>query len=198
MTNDELQRAIDDITTSDGGMAAPVTPVMSGDANEENEQLAGEFGGATAAPAMTPAEAVAAELNDQPVTSPVMPADSIAAEPVVENIVDEAPVVAEVAPAVTPEVVPEEASAPAFEMPATEEVKGDVDLEEVKKNALRELYPLLKNMNINPEQAFAICKEVAEMGEKGAFQEAFEAARKISDDAKRAEALFSIVEMIEK
>lgn len=231
MSNDELQRAIDDITS--GGASTPVMPApASNGVVDENEELVNEFGGvAPTKPAMSVAEQVAAELGETPTSAvpivepagssvsdePSVPAEPVAPiEPValgvdqaVENSINE-PVVPEMPAAPdmseegsmmadsaapeTPEVseVPEELK---MEEPVT---AGDVDLEEVKRNALRELYPLLKNMNINPEQAYDICKQVAEMGEKGAIAEALEAAKKISDDQTRANALLEIVEMIGK
>lgn len=207
MSNDELQRAIDDITQNGGaGMAVPTTPVM-GD-NDENEQLAREFGGDDAGDAMgqtgdvapiAPATpSFATEAPSEPVTTPTMPE----AAPVMSQSDFEAPKAdAEVMEEAPKFDLPEVEKTEEVEKAAPEVEKGvnaDADLEEVKKSALKELYPLLKNMNINPEQAFEICKEVAEMGEKGAFNEAFEAAKKISDDNKRANALFEIVQMIDK
>lgn len=186
MSNDELQKAIDDITQSDAGMAAPVTPIMSGDDNDNgNDQLADEFS-ANVVPEPKIGEAVSAEPTFQP---PVAEFNEAPAEPEVKQEIPE-----EAEENAAPETPVEEVK----EEPKFEASTGEVDLEEVKKNALRELYPLLKNMNINPEQAFEICKEVAKDGEKGAIKEAFEAAKKISDDSKRADALLEIVEMINK
>lgn len=199
MNNDELQKAIDDITSSD--VVAPVSPApVNNGVTDENEQLINEFGGdKPAQPAASVAEQVAAELNDMPV--PPSPVEPIAPEP--EKSVDEPvmsveleqPVAANEPMAAEPEVPDFSATTGEVTAAAANDV---VDLEEVKKNALLELYPLLKNMNINPEQAYDICKQVAEMGEKDALKEAFEVAKKISDDTTRANALFEIVEMIEK
>ena len=261
MSNDELQKAIDDITLGDAGMSAPVTPAME---NSENNKLADEIANALAEndfEAVGPAPIMSGEMQQAPeaqqapaipevkeeetpqmpeVEEPVAemseempevaePEDELemkfTPEPVVEEKEEsveepaEVPEMPEVAPSEAFEAEMEKMAKEAEEEPVevpempeevkeepvveekVEEIKTEAepskDLEEVKKNALKELYPLLKDMNINPEQAYNICKEVAEMGEKEALGEAFEAAKKIADPAKRAEALFEIVKMIE-
>ena len=198
MNNDELQKAIDDITSSNVGAPVASTPV-SDDATDENEQLVNEFGTPTveaAAPAMSVVEQVAAELGEAPaavVEEPVAPAEPVSIPEAPAMVMPEEPVVPAVETVAPAEpVVEEPVAAPA------NTTTDATNLEEVKKNALKELYPLLKNMNINPEQAYDICKQVAEMGEKDAILEAFEAAKKIGDDATRANALFEIVKMIEE
>lgn len=249
MSNDELQKAIDDITMSDAGMSAPVTPAMD---DSENDQLADEMANALVesdfeavepAPIMSgetlmntempevkevevpqmPEVAVKPEeeavgMEEMGIPAPEMPMPAMMTEPevaVTSESTKEEPELIEAMPDVEAPIPEPEMEVPVEEPEVVEEVEKmpeevapevvekvetepTGDLEEIKKNALRELYPLLKNMNINPEQAYDICKEVAEMGEEKALGEAFEHAKKISDVNKRANALFDIVKMIEK
>lgn len=116
-----------------------------------------------------------------------------------------------------PEVTEEPAPAPAVEEttveaePATETVKEekvvettiekpkDAELEEVKINALKELYPLLEKMNVNSRQKFDICmKVVEETGEKGATESALSAAKGIADEEERGECLMKLVDIIDE
>lgn len=72
------------------------------------------------------------------------------------------------------------------------------DLSQVKEQALRDLFPLMDKINIMPEQKYRIYEDMFElMGDSSALKSALEAAKQISDDAKRGEALLSIVEMID-
>ena len=117
--------------------------------------------------------------------APAMPAMP-AAEP--------AAPVAETAPA---------AAEPAPAMPAMSAVPsvasyGDPDIAQVKEAALRELFPLMDKINVNPVQKFRIYKDIVELThDKSVIEPAYSAARKISDERARAEALLFLVELID-
>ena len=73
---------------------------------------------------------------------------------------------------------------------------ADADLEQIKNDALTELYPLLANMKVNPNQKFDICMKVYDKtGDKGALGGALAAAKEMDVDAK-GEALMKIIEKI--
>ena len=73
---------------------------------------------------------------------------------------------------------------------------ADAELEQIKNDALMELYPLLANMKVNPNQKFDICMKVYDkMGDKGALSGALAAAKEMDVDAK-GEALMKIIEKI--
>lgn len=75
------------------------------------------------------------------------------------------------------------------------EVSGD--LEAVKTAALIELYPLLPTMNVNPRQKFDICMTVIEKtGDKGAASIALDAAKQIVDATEKGDCLMKLVEQI--
>ncbi|MBQ3429891.1 hypothetical protein IJG21_00495 [Candidatus Saccharibacteria bacterium] len=202
MNNDELQKAIDDITKSDAGGAA--------EGASENDALVDEMvkaGMPTTgeAPSLAPitgateaagaAEPVAPEMA----AVPEIKIPEIGAMPPVEEKA-EAPVAAVEAAAVAPEVSTTVPEVPVTE-PATAEVSTPeigapkADLEKIEKEALKELYPLLNKVDLPAEEKFDICMKVAKE-DKDAIAGAFDAAKEIADETKRAEALVKILEGI--
>ncbi len=199
MNNDELQKAIDDITKENAPVAEAAPAV---DTVAENEQLANELAGATApvAPALeapdfeaAPAPAVPETpgmppMPETPVASaPEAPAEASAPEPVAEAAPASAPApepepVAEAAPAVKPEIqlgntemIGETPAAPA----------GDTLHE-----AMRELYPLLDRVSMTNEEKFDICMQVEDAQ---AVAKALEYAKQFTDETQKANALLEII-----
>ena len=70
---------------------------------------------------------------------------------------------------------------------------------EVKKAALRDLAPLLDKVNIDNAQKFEIYRDIFnDLKDYTALEPAYQAAREISDETERAEALLYLVKSIDK
>ena len=88
----------------------------------------------------------------------------------------------------TPAVVPETVAVPSVE------VAGD-QFENVKKQMLQDLYPLMDKIKMQPEQKFKVYKQMIETtGSKEMITSAYEAVKEIGNEEVRAEALLFLVE----
>lgn len=219
MSNDELQKAIDDITNGDGAIGdnAAVDAADTGVASVPLPDDLAAGGSATADTNLNFVETPDASAGTSadifgvpptPNTTAAMPADlaNPAAAAAPEAPIENSPAtdLGASAPAAPVETtVPADLSAmPApFEVPAMAPAMVNVggDLEAVKTAALIELYPLLPSMNVNPRQKFDICMTVIEKtGDKGATSVALDAAKMISDAAEKGDCLMKLVEAINK
>ncbi|MBQ6395994.1 hypothetical protein IJH89_00200 [Candidatus Saccharibacteria bacterium] len=215
MSNDELQKAIDDITRDN---AAPVAPEAGAVANEA---LANEIAGAPSKGeglALNPlGEMPAAPAPAVPETPGMPPAGEASGEQEVsegvgqevENAIkdmgaDEASAVEVSNTSRDGGIAPVQAfsdeqaaeikigtSAPAEQ--ANSSMKSE-DLGRIEKEAIKELYPLLAYVDLPAEGKFEICMKVAEEDSR-ALGNALEAAKRIRDEKKKAEALLKIVEL---
>ena len=71
----------------------------------------------------------------------------------------------------------------------------NMQFEEVKKQMLQDLYPLMDKIKMQPEQKFKVYKQMIEStGSKDMITSAYEAVKGIGDEAERAEALLFLVE----
>jgi hypothetical protein len=126
---------------------------------------------------------VLAGLNQQ--------ADEVAAIPTVTEDMSAAP-----EPIEEPVIptMPEPVVAPApVTMPP---VSGD--LESIKQNALTELRPLVDKLNVAPEEKFdTYLLLLRSTDDQALIAPAFEAARAITDEARRAQALLDIIKEID-
>lgn len=88
------------------------------------------------------------------------------------------------------------------EAPVTPEVSEEApvsDLAGVKQNILKELLPLLDKTEKTPEEKFEIYKDAIEtMHDVKTIEGAYRAASQITDETKKADALFTIMEVIDK
>lgn len=188
MNNDELQKAIDDITNNNA--AAEAAPAV--DATAENEQLASELtGAAPAAPAaeFAPAPAPAPEIPAEPGMPPVAGeavapemAEAVAPAAGAAPAVEEAPEAAEVEAPAVPEI--KLSSAPVAE--AAPAASDDDTLNE----AYKALYPLLDKVEMPVEEKFDITMKFGEPAK------ALELAKQIADDTSKANALMKIIEKL--
>ena len=108
-----------------------------------------------------------------------------------------APTAVETMPEVTPEAVAtEETVAPSSNNNETAGNEGaNIQFEEVKKQMLQDLYPLMDKIKMQPEQKFKVYKQMIEStGSKDMITSAYEAVKGIGDEAERAEALLFLVE----
>ena len=195
MNNDELQKAIDDITKE--STAAPTENVAA-----EAEALANEIAGVAApsgAPttgegvALSPAGAAAPAIEIPAAPAPAVPeglamppsaaapaaAPAAAAEPVAEK------------PVAEPKA--EEPTLAKIEEPKEEPKTEATGMEDIKKEALKELYPLLDKTDMTAEEKYDICMGMKE--EKDAVRRALDYAKQFSDTDKKVDALLKIYRM---
>ena len=171
----DLQKAIDDITKT-----TSVDPVFSDPVAAPSSVPEGDTGELDAA------------VGPFPAPEPVMPEPMTMPEPVIPEPVASEPVVPE---------LPEIPVAP--ELPATPvdeaTVPENLNIEQVKEAALRDLAPILAKMHINPSQKFRIYRDIYEtMNDYTVLEPAYEAAKGIGDENERGEALLYLVEAIDK
>lgn len=99
----------------------------------------------------------------------------------------------EVEPIATP--TPEPVVTP---MPASVPSLGNSDLEYIKKDALSELRPLVDKLNVAPEEKFdTYLLLLRSTDDQALIAPAHEAARAITDEARRAQALLDIIKEID-
>ena len=93
-----------------------------------------------------------------------------------------------------------EAAAPVINLetaaPVTPEAANeDSKLEDVKKQMLQDLYPLMDKIKINPDQKFKVYKQMIEStGDKEMITAAYDTAKSLADETERAEALLYLIE----
>lgn len=100
--------------------------------------------------------------------------------------------------AVAPAV--EEPVAPVVEEPVTAPIETPVvsDLEEIKKDALSELRPLIDKLDVSPEEKFdTLLLIIRSTDDQSLLAATHEAAKAIPDDSRRAQALLDIIKEID-
>lgn len=218
MSNDELQKAIDDITNGEAEMNA-----SSSDAPANNDilgtppapDISTEMPAGAPAPVSetaNPATEATSELdeaslgadplaglNPDDITLNTTNTNATAPEtvaPVSEVSPVEAPTTTPGAPAIVSEPA---VSAPIEDIPMAEPIIGNsgampevkAEMGGIKAEALKELYPLLdKVSSMTDKEKFDVCMEVG----TEALPNALQYAKKISDEAEKAEALVKIIE----
>ena len=182
--DNDLQKAIDDITNTTSidpvfsdPVAAP-SSVPEGDTGELDEPV-GPF-----------PEPKVATVTEAP--SPIAPLESMNI-PEIKNFGTPAPE-APAAPA-----APEAPAAPVLEQPMPEPVPQSLSTGEVKKAALRDLVPLLDKINMNSSEKFGIYRDIFDdLKDYTVLDPAYRAAREITDETERANALLYLVKSIDK
>jgi hypothetical protein len=97
-------------------------------------------------------------------------------------------------PAPAHEATPEPAPSPAQEAVA----EMGIDLNDIKKDAITELRPLVDKLDLNPEEKFDIYLLILRStDDKTLIAPAHAAARNIVDEARRAQALLDIIKEID-
>jgi hypothetical protein len=75
---------------------------------------------------------------------------------------------------------------------------GDPALDKIKNSALEELKPLVGKLNLNPEEKFdTLLLIIRSTDDQSLLDEAHDAAKNISDEAKRAQALLDIIKEVD-
>jgi hypothetical protein len=106
-----------------------------------------------------------------------------------------------VAPATPPAVpsIPGFPSPSSSVSPASAVPSASGDLDQVKMSALNDLKPIIDRVNIAPEDKFKIYREILEdMPDKTVIEPAYNAAKQITDEAEKAEALLLVVQKIDE
>ncbi len=208
--DNDLQKAIDDIkktTSTDPVFSDPVaapSSVPEGDTGELSEPV-GPFPTPEPVAPLAPEPTPVAE--QQPVMEQPIVEQTIVEQPIVEQPVMEqpAPVVEQPIPPMTPEVQTPEFSAPpiaeteTFETITTNTPAQNLNMHQVKEAALRDLVPLIDRLNMDAEQKFNLYRDIFEnMKDYTVLEPAYRIAKEITDETKRAEALFYLIESIDK
>ncbi|MBR3236680.1 hypothetical protein IKF92_03330 [Candidatus Saccharibacteria bacterium] len=201
VADNDLQKAIDDITNTTNvdpvfsdPVAAP-SSVPEGDTGELDEAV-GPFPEPKVSTIEKTPEPIAPleSMNIPEFNMPPAPSVPEAAPAPVAP----APAPVAPAPAPTPEPAPAPAPAPAPE-PAPEPIPESLNTSEVKKAALRDLVPLLDRISMDESEKFKIYRDIFDdLKDYTILEPAYRAAREISDETERAEALLYLVKSIDK
>lgn len=189
--DNDLQKAIDNITNTTNvdpvfsdPVAAP-SSVPEGDTGELGDPV-GPFPEpkvemvAPAPEPIAPLESMnIPELNNMPMPpQEVTPADMPAPEPV-------QPV----------NVAPEPMPAPSV----SETTGSNLSVRQIKEAALRDLAPVLNNLDLDTRQKFNIYKDIfEELRDYSVLEPAYHTAKEMTDETERAKALLYVVEAIDK
>jgi len=123
--------------------------------------------------------------------------DTEVAEETPAPVTTEEPVADPPTPAVEPTAAVEPAPMPA-PTPATPSVSGDSELDSIKKDALSELRPLVDKLNVSAEEKFdTYLLLLRSTDDKALIAPAHDAAKNITDEARRAQALLDIIKEID-
>lgn len=159
---------------SDDQELAKVLAGINGEAEEASE-----------APAEPAADAPATDANAA--AAPVLP------EPAAPIVMPPLPPVAEPEAAAEPEL---EIPAAPLEMPAMPAAAGELD--DVRQEALTELRPLVDKLNVPAEEKFdTYLLLIRSTDDKTLIAPAHEAAKAITDETRRAQALYDIIKEID-
>jgi hypothetical protein len=87
---------------------------------------------------------------------------------------------------------------PASTIASTPSISGDSELDSIKKDALSELRPLVDKLNVSPEEKFdTYLLLLRSTDDKALIAPAHDAAKNITDEARRAQALLDIIKEID-
>ena len=205
-TNDDLQKAIDDITNTTNvdpvfsdPVAAP-SSIPEGDTGELGEPV-GPFPEpkmeipAPAPEPMAPIDPINLPDLGVPAPAPMPPAMPEAPATIPEpTVMPEAPLAPEQPASTSGQPVP--APEPTQFTPAPAE---NLNMHQVKEAALRDLVPLLDRLDMTPSQKFGLYRNIFEdLKDYTVLERAYRAASDIPDDKERAESLLYLVESIDK
>lgn len=201
--DNNLQKAIDDITNKTNidpvfsdPVAAP-SSIPEGDTGELGEPVGPFPEPEPSVEVVPPAPEGIAPIEAVNIPDLNVPEPAPAAEPVLTSV--EMTMPPEPAPA--PTLAPGPAPAPIIETITTTSAPepASLNMHQIKEAALRDLLPLLDRLNMNASQKFGIYRDVFEdLRDYTILEPAYKAAKNISDDTERANALLYLVESIDK
>ncbi len=195
--DNDLQKAIDDITNKTNidpvfsdPVAAP-SSVPEGDTGELDEPV-GPFPEPTVEMVAPMPEPLA------PLDSPEIPELNVPMPPEMPAEMPMPPVPPMPEP-VNEAVVDTPAPAPTYNQPASGVTTQSLTTGEVKKAALRDLLPLLNKLNMDSVEKFDLYRDIFEdLKDYTILDPAYHAAREISDETARANALLYLVKAIDR
>ena len=157
--DNDLQRAIDEITQKGGSKNSKPAPAPAAPASQPP---AGMMPPAPAAPAPSSASSMKLPTNPAPQMSSAMP-----------------------------------------NMPMSagfgRAMSYGADISKVKEAALKELFPIMDRVEVEPEKRFLLYQEMLNtMRDKAVIAPAYEAARQIRDDKVRADSLLYLINSIDE
>lgn len=182
MDNSDLQKAIDDITKT-----TSVDPVFSDPVAAPSSVPEGDTGALGEPVGPFPEPQVSIPAPAQEPMAPVMADFSMPPLPEIPEV---------------PEMPPMDSVAPVAEpapMMAPEAPAAGLNMAQVKEAALRDLAPILDHMNVSPTQKFHIYRDMFQsLRDYTVLEPAYRAAKEISDEHERGEALLFLIEAIDK
>ena len=187
--DNDLQKAIDDITKT-----TSIDPVFSDPVAAPSSVPEGDTGELDEPNGPFPEPVI----EQPPVAEAPAPAPTFEAPAEIPAPTFEVPPV----PPVVPDLPPAptfEAPTPMIQVPDLEPLPQPLNTSEVKKAALRDLVPLLDKINMNSSQKFNIYKDIFDvLKDYTVLEPAYRAAREITDETERANALLYLVESIDR
>ncbi|MCR5700036.1 MAG: hypothetical protein K6G49_01205 [Candidatus Saccharibacteria bacterium] len=194
-TNDDLQKAIDDITNTTN-----VDPVFSDPVAAPSSVPEGDTGELSEPVGPFPEPEV--EIPPAPAPEPIAPIEPVdlpnLGAPTPAPMPEEIAIESMPEPTQEPET-PVVDSTPTIEALSVETIPQSLSTTEVKKAALRDLVPLLNKIDMDHAQRFKVYRDIFdELKDYTVLQPAYQAAREIPDEKERAEALLYLVESINK
>ena len=124
-------------------------------------------------------------------------ANAAAAAPAATELPDTAPTDEAVEEPIVP-ALPDPIATPAVAPAAASTLPASGDLESIKKDALSELRPLVDKLDVSPEEKFdTYLLLLRSTDDQALIGPAHEAARGITDEARRAQALLDIIKEID-
>ena len=101
--------------------------------------------------------------------------------------------------AAAPMAMPDDASSVAASQPVERAMPtGGMDLDSLKRNAVSELRPLVSKLDLPPEDRFnTLLLVIRSTDDSSLLPSAYEAARQISDDTRRAQALLDVIKEVD-
>lgn len=207
--DNNLQKAIDDITNKTNidpvfsdPVAAP-SSIPEGDTGELGEPIGPFPEPAASVEVVPPAPEGIAPLEAVNIPELNVPEPAPAADPALASIEMTMPPAPEPAPApiLTPKPTPAPEPTPTVETTVEASVSepASLNMHQIKEAALRDLLPLLDRLDMNASQKFGIYRDVFEdLRDYTILEPAYKAAKNISDDTERANALLYLIESIDK
>lgn len=166
---------------------AELANMLAGMNNDQTNQAGGlQF---EESPLPTPAD------NPAP-ADPATPTPDAAATPPADPTVAPAP--AETPPEPAPVTYDASSTPPAADLPAPTPLVSGTQLDDIRKEALDSLRPLVDKLNLPPEEQFdTLLLVIRSTDDQSLLSQAFAAAKAIPDETRRAQALLDIIKEID-
>lgn len=192
--DNDLQKAIDNITNTTN-----VDPVFSDPVAAPSSVPEGDTGelGDPVGPFPEPQVAVVA-----PAPEPIAPLESMNVPELNDLSLPPQDAPIPMPPEPAPTTAPEDTPAPVSPDPMpsiNETTNGTLSVKQIKEAALRDLAPVINKLNLDAIQRFNIYKDIfEELKDYSVLESAYNTAKEMTDETKRAEALLFVVEAIDK